>query len=135
MNPEEQSRIRGIYLGDINSRKVDIRVRNRVPILFKGAKYAFFVFVAATFSGIIWYFISGQYLDPQRIIGTGIYANNPASTTYGSIVAYSVLSIVSFVFWKFVSPRIQEVVARMNEEAGKEIEVLEKMLEEKEGNS
>ncbi|MCL4447855.1 MAG: hypothetical protein M0Z77_08235 [Thermoplasmatales archaeon] len=53
MNPDEESRIREIYLGASNSRKVDMKARDRVLFLFKGAKYAFFVFVAATFSGII----------------------------------------------------------------------------------
>lgn len=92
----------------IKNHRNSTQVREEWIFLLKGAKYAFFIFLVSTISGVIWYFVSGEYLDPSRTVGSGVLQSNPASNTYGNIVFALVLTIISYVLWKKVLPWQQE---------------------------
>ena len=103
-------------------------------VLLKGARYLYFISLMGLAFGVVWYFISGEFLDPSRTVGSGVWQQNPAWNTFSGIITAAVFAGLSYVAWKVVLPWQQRKLQEEKKKIEEECEILEKsFLEEGKG--
>jgi len=124
---------------DILRRMIDHRRNSTIEkegiiTLLKGARYLYYVSVTGTVLGVVWYFISGEFHNPQMTVGSGIYQQDPAWNTYSGIITAAIFAIIFYAGWKAVLPWQERKLREDKERIEKECEILERsFLEDGEG--
>lgn len=131
MKSEQSSKALEVYRQTINLQRNGVEAAKASLSLLKGAKYAFYVFLLMTALIGAWYFISGEFLNPLKVVGTGAYAQSPAWNTYAGVIVFSVATVICWVTWKVILPRQQNNVEKLQKEADEACAIIEKAFFEK----
>ena len=121
-------KVRRLYRKVANEIEAALDSERKIVAALRAAEYLFYAMITLIAAMVVWYFISGEYLSPNRIIGQGINAQQPGWNTFSGIMLLLFLAIISYVTWKVGVPWREKILKQLEGELGEDKETLDEVF-------
>ena len=121
-------KVRRLYRKVANEIEAALDSERKIVLALKATEYLFYAIIAMIAATAAWYFISGEYLSPNRIIGQGINAQQPGWNTFSGIMLLLFLAIICYVTWKVGVPWREKILKQLEGELGEDKETLDEVF-------
>ena len=125
-------KVRRLYRRVANEIEAALDSERKIVAALKAAEYLFYAMITMIAAMAVWYFISGEYLSPNKIIGQGANAQQPGWNTFSGIMLLLFLAIVCYVIWKVAVPWREKILKQRERELGEDRETLDEVFYGKE---
>ena len=121
-------KVRRLYRRVANEIEAALDSERKIVAALKAAEYLFYAMITLIAAMAVWYFISGEYLSPNRIIGQGINAQQPGWNTFSGTMLLLFLAIICYFTWKVGVPWREKILKQLEIELGEDKETLDEVF-------
>ena len=121
-------KVRRLYRKVANEIEAALDSERKIVLALKATEYLFYAIIAMIAATAAWYFISGEYLSPNRIIGQGINAQQPGWNTFSGIMLLLFLAIICYVTWKVGVPWREKILKQLERELCEDKKTLDEVF-------